>query len=77
MLRTLSQNSTDATQNIPNRAIDTQLIPPLHQKQSLGQPLSMDDIALLQESDGNLRPLVADSYSQFMVCSSHAIGGMC
>jgi len=40
-----------------------------------GQPLSMDDIAFSQESDGHLRPLVADSYSKFMVCSSNAIGG--
>src|SRR5882672_6235742 len=54
MLLTLSRNSTDATHIIQNRAIDTRLIPPVHRKQSLGQPFSMYDITLSQESDGHL-----------------------
>src|SRR5882672_6508357 len=75
MLPTLSRNSTDDTQNVQNRAINTRLIPPLSSETTESPPF-MDDIALSQESDGHLRHLVADGYSQFTVCSSHAVGGM-
>jgi len=44
-------------------------------KNLLGQPFSMDDIALSQNPTATCDLELANGYSQFTVCSPHAVGG--